>query len=266
VGTYLDRIVAAHRAVAAGDERRLGALVEAAAACPAPRPFAAALAAPEVAVIAEVKRRSPSRGDLAPGLVPEELASRYEAGGAACLSVLTDVDFFGGSPEDLVRARSACRLPVLRKDFTVDERDVADARLMGADAVLAIVAVLDDTTLRRVLALGAELGMDVLVEVHDAAELDRALTAGARVVGVNQRDLTTFEVDRDRALELAGAMPAGTITVAESGVGHGADVAVLAAAGYHAVLVGETLVTSGDPAAAVAALVGAGREAVPGCS
>ena len=253
--TYLDRIVAAHRRAAARDERPPAELVARAAACPPARPFRSALAdAHGVAVIAEVKRRSPSRGDLAVDLDPAELAKAYEAGGAACLSVLTDVDFFGGSAADLHAARSACSLPVLRKDFTVDERDVADARLMGADAVLLIVAALDQAELIRFAALARDLGLDALVEVHDEAELDRALDAGADLIGVNARDLTTFDIDRQLSGRLAPHFPAGVVRVAESGVRDRADVARLAEEGYEAVLVGESLVTSGDPERAVEAL------------
>jgi indole-3-glycerol phosphate synthase len=207
-----------------------------------------------VAVIAEVKRRSPSKGDLAPDLDPVALARAYAAGGAACLSVLTDVEFFGGSPDDLAAARAACALPVLRKDFTVSALDVADARVMGADAVLLIAAALDDAELHDLMALATELDLDALVEIHDEAELDRAVAVGARLVGVNQRDLVTFEVDTARAVRMAPQMPAGVVRVAESGIAGAADARVLADAGYHAVLVGELLVTSGDPEAAVAAL------------
>ncbi|HUF33301.1 MAG TPA: indole-3-glycerol phosphate synthase TrpC [Acidimicrobiales bacterium] len=266
MGTYLDRIVAAHRAVTRRDARDLATLVAACDGLAPTRSFAGALTArPGTSVIAEVKRRSPSRGDLFPDLVAADLARRYEAGGASCLSVLTDAEFFGGSVDDLVEARAAVALPVLRKDFTVDDRDVVDARLMGADAVLAIVAALDARELRRVIALGGDLGLEVLVEVHDAAELDEALGAGATIVGVNQRDLTTFDVDRELALRLAPSIPSGVTSVAESGVRHAADVAALAAAGYDAVLVGETLVTSGDPGDAVAGLVAAGVAVTP-CS
>ncbi|MCU1378968.1 MAG: trpC, partial [Acidimicrobiales bacterium] len=170
------------------------------------------------------------------------------------LSVLTDVEFFGGSVADLQAARAACSLPVLRKDFTVDARDVADARLMGADAVLLIVAALSDNELRSFHRWATELGLDALVEVHDAAELDRAVAAGATLIGVNQRDLATFTVDRDLAAKLRPAMPDGAVTVAESGVRDRADAASLHAAGYDAVLVGESLVTSADPGAALAEL------------
>ena len=253
--TYLDRIVAAHRAAAAADHRPLAPLVEAALRQPPARPFADAVRGGEgVAIIAEVKRRSPSRGELAPRLVAAEAARRYEAGGAAALSVLTDGEFFGGSPADLAEARAACDLPVLRKDFTVDRRDVLDARLMGADAVLVIVAALDDAELRGVVALAGEVGLDALVEVHDEAEVARAVAAGATLVGVNQRDLLTFAVDPERALRLAPLLPPETVRVAESGIAGADDVRRLGDAGYDAVLVGEWLVTSGDPEAAVRSL------------
>ena len=211
----------------------------------------------EVAVISEIKRRSPSKGDLAVGLDAAQLAQQYEAGGAACLSVLTDVEFFGGSVEDLVVARSACSLPVLRKDFTVSERDVCDARLMGADCVLLIAAALDQSELETFLTLARRIGLDVLVEIHDEPELQRAIAAGADLIGVNQRDLVTFTVDTARAVRMAPQMPAGVVRVAESGITGPEDAAVLAAAGYQAVLVGEHLVTSGDPRGGVAALRGA---------
>lgn len=255
--TYLDRILAAHRAAAAADDRSLDELVARAAAAPEPRGFRAALAKAarhELAVIAEVKRRSPSKGDLCPGLDPADLARRYEQGGAACVSVLTDREFFGGSVEDLRAARAACSRPVLRKDFTVSERDVCDARLMGADCVLLIVAALSDAELVRLCHLARDLDLDVLVEVHDEAELDLALAAGADLVGVNQRDLVTFEVDTERAVRLAALLPGEVVRVAESGITGPADAATLRGAGYHAVLVGESLVRSGDPAGAVAAL------------
>jgi indole-3-glycerol phosphate synthase len=210
-------------------------------------------------VIAEVKRRSPSKGPLALDLDPAILARQYESGGAACLSVLTDIGFFGGSSEDLAAARAACSLPVLRKDFTVSARDVCDARLMGADCVLLIAAALDQHELVAFLGLAGELSIDALVEIHDEAELDRAVAAGADLIGVNQRDLVTFEVDTARAVRMAPQIPDGVVRVAESGIDGPADAAVLAEAGYHAVLVGEHLVTSGDPAGGVAALRAASR-------
>jgi len=261
VATYLDRILDAHRRRAREDTRSVDRLIEEARRCPAPRGFHRAIsehAAPPgrdlVAVIAEVKRRSPSKGELHADLDPTALAHQYDAGGAACLSVLTDAEFFGGSPEDLRRARDAVDLPVLRKDFTLSVQDVADARQMGADAVLLIVAALSDVELRDFRQLATELQLDALVEVHDESELDRALAAGATLLGVNQRDLVTFEVDTDRAVRVAKCFPAGVVKVAESGITGAEDAANLAEAGYDAVLVGEALVTSGDPTAAVRAL------------
>lgn len=262
-GTYLDAIVAAHRARAAADDRSLDALVEQAASMPPVRGFAARLQAVaddgHLAVIAEVKRRSPSKGDLHADLDPASTAAAYAAGGAACVSVLTDAEHFGGSPADLAAARAAVSLPVLRKDFTVDARDVADARLMGADCVLLIAAALDDGELATFHDLAQQLGLDALVEVHDEAEAKRATAVGATLVGVNQRDLVTFEVDTARAVRVAPTLPDGVVRVAESGITGPADAAVLADAGYHAVLVGEHLVRSGDPSAATAALVNARR-------
>ncbi len=258
MATYLDAILDAHRARAAADPRPLDALVEAARSAPPPRGFAAALAAVaaggELAVVAEVKRRSPSKGDLHADLDPAATAAAYEAGGAACVSVLTDQPHFGGSADDLAAARAAVSVPVLRKDFTVHPRDVADARVMGADCVLLIAAALDDALLADCHALATELGLDALVEVHDEAEAERALAVGSSLVGVNQRDLVTFEVDTARAVRVAPTLPAGVVRVAESGITGPDDAATLAAAGYHAVLVGEHLVRSADPAAAVRAL------------
>ncbi|MEO7555720.1 MAG: indole-3-glycerol phosphate synthase TrpC [Acidimicrobiales bacterium] len=256
--TYLDGIIAAHRAAAAADRRPLAALIRQAASTAPPRPFAAALTADdELAVIAEVKRRSPSRGPLAPGLDPAALARAYAAGGAACLSVLTDSEFFGGSADDLQTARAAIDLPVLRKDFTVSAHDVVDARVMGADCVLLIVAVLDDPELADLHALALDLGLDALVEVHDEGGAERALAVGATLIGVNQRDLETFAVDGSRAQRLAPMLPGAVVRVAESGITAAGDLEPLATAGYDAVLVGEHLVTSGDPARALADLRGA---------
>jgi indole-3-glycerol phosphate synthase len=254
MASYLDRILDAHRRAAAADTRSLADLLARAGACPPARGFAAALRAGSFSVIAEVKRRSPSKGLLAPDLDPVLLAKTYESGGAACLSVLTDVEFFGGSVDDLRAARSATSLPVLRKDFTVAPADVCDARIMGADCVLLIAAALDDVELRDLHALATEIGLDALVEVHDEPELDRALAVGASLVGVNQRDLVTFQVDTARAVRMAAAMPEGVVAVAESGIRGGDDARRLAAAGYRAILVGETLVTADDPASALVAL------------
>lgn len=184
------------------------------------------------------------------------MAQSYERGGAAALSVLTDGAHFGGSAEDLQEARAATALPVLRKDFTVSDRDVADARLMGADAVLLIVAALDQAELVDFVALSRDLGLDALVECHDEAEVERALAAGATLVGINQRDLVSFAVDTARAERLAAYLPEHVVKVAESGIDGPDSARRLAAAGFAAVLVGEHLVTSADPAAAVGSLVG----------
>lgn len=258
MATYLDRILADHRAAARADRRPVSRLAEAASGLPPARDFAGALRWPGLAVIAEIKRRSPSKGDLAADLDPATLAKAYDDGGAACLSVLTDGTWFGGSPGDLAEARAATSLPVLRKDFTVSEADVYDARLMGADAVLLIVAALDQVELVAYRALAAELGLTALVEVHDEAEVERAIDAGAEVVGINQRDLVTFEVDTARAQRVAAAIPPGAVRVAESGIRDAADCRALEAAGFDAVLVGETLVRAPDPSAAVRAMRGAG--------
>lgn len=255
--TYLDRILERHRETAATDTRPFDQLIEQARAMPPTRGFRGALAGrTSLGVIAEIKRRSPSKGDLNADLDPAEMARSYERGGAACLSVLTDVEHFGGSVADLQAARSACSLPVIRKDFTVDERDVLDARIMGADCVLLIAAALDRSELVGFHALAVDVGLDVLVEIHDERELEHALDAEATLIGVNQRDLVTFQVDHERAVRMAGVIPAHAVKVAESGVRGADDARSLRAAGYDAVLVGETLVTSGDPTAAIVDLIG----------
>jgi indole-3-glycerol phosphate synthase len=242
--------------VAASDERPFGALIERARTVGPTRGFRVALTAgSQLAVIAEIKRRSPSKGALNVGLDPVQVAMSYAVGGAACLSVLTEEEYFGGSVADLQAARSATGIPVLRKDFTVAARDVVDARIMGADAVLLIAAALDRLELIEFHHLAVDLGLDVLVEVHDEPELEVALECGATLVGVNQRDLVTFEVDHARAERMAAAIPAGVVKVAESGVRDAADAARLADAGYDAILVGETLVTAPDPAAELIALI-----------
>jgi len=255
MATYLDKILERHRETAAADTRTLGELVARTAAMSPCRGFRAALITwPEIAVVAEIKRRSPSKGDLHADLDPAATARAYESGGASCLSVLTDEEFFRGSVADLQAARSAVGLPVIRKDFTVDARDVADARLMGADAVLLIAAALDPFELVELHELATELGLDTLVEVHDEPELEEAMNAGASLVGVNQRDLVTFQVDHQRAERMAKEIPDGVVKVAESGVRDVDDARRLADAGYDALLVGESLVTSGDPDKAVRAL------------
>lgn len=252
--TYLDRILEHHRARAVIDRRPVDRLIDEARSAPPTRGFRTALT-DRFGVIAEIKRRSPSKGDLNIGLDPAGMAEAYERGGAACLSVLTDEAHFGGSVADLRAARVACSLPVLRKDFTVGERDVLDARIMGADCVLLIAAALEAAELASLHALAVDVGLDVLVEIHDEAELEHALAADATLIGVNQRDLVTFQVDHDRALRMAGAIPDHAVKVAESGVRGSNDATSLRRAGYDAVLVGESIVTSGDPAAAISALI-----------
>jgi indole-3-glycerol phosphate synthase len=254
--TYLADILAAHRARAEADGRALPDLVEQAAGTPAPRDFVGALRGEGLSCIAEIKRRSPSKGDLDPGLQADLVAKDYVTGGAACLSVLTDVDFFGGSVADLAAAREASGLPVLRKDFTVQEADVVDARLMGADAVLLIAAALSDDELLACHVRAGALGLAALVEVHDEEELSRALGVGAGLIGVNQRDLRTFQVDHERACALAARIPPGVVAVAESGIRDAADARRLAEAGYDAILVGETLMRAADRPAQLRQLVG----------
>ena len=207
-----------------------------------------------LAVVAEVKRRSPSKGDLFADLDPGVLARQYELGGASCLSVLTDAPHFGGSIDDLRTARAAVGLPVLRKDFTVAERDVFDTRLMGADCILLIAAALDANELVDLCGSALSIGLDVLVEIHDEDELAVAVAAAAPAIGVNQRDLVTFEVDHARAERMAAVIPDSVVKVAESGVRDADDATALRRSGYDAILVGETLVRSGDPTAEVRSL------------
>jgi indole-3-glycerol phosphate synthase len=257
-GSVLDTIVARTRERVAEESarrpvRELQAFAELA---PPPRPFAEALARPgKVNVIAEHKRRSPSRGAIREDLEPADVARGYEKAGAAALSVLTDEPFFGGRIEHLVAARGATGLPVLRKDFVVDPWQVWEARAASADAVLLIVAALEDPALKDLLGLAGEVGLDALVEVHDRDELDRALEAGARIVGVNSRNLKTLEVSLDTALSLAPAIPEGVVRVAESGIRTGDDVRRLREAGFDAFLVGERLMSAPDPGAALRQLL-----------
>ena len=221
---------------------------------PPTRDFAGALRRSDgrVAVIGELKRRSPSKGPLAPDLDPGPTAKAYEAGGAAALSVLTDRPFFGGAVEDLAAARAATTLPVLRKDFTIDEIQLFEARAIGADAVLLIAAAVpDDSLLADLHEAAIALGLAVLVEAHDADEIDRALAAGAAIIGVNNRDLATFAEDLGVGERLAARLPASVVGVAESAVRVPADAARLGAVGFDAVLVGEALVRADDPAGLV---------------
>ena len=215
------------------------------------REFAAALIAGRPAIIAEIKKASPSKGLLAPDFDPARLALAYEAGGASCLSVLTDKDFFQGSLDDLRTARQSASLPVLRKDFTTSDYHVIEAAAHGADAILLIAAILSERQMREYRELAESHGMAALVEVHDDEELGPALGSGARIVGVNNRNLRTFEVTLETSLRLAKRIPAGTIKVAESGIKDASDVRRLSDAGFDAFLVGEHLVKSGDPRAAL---------------
>jgi indole-3-glycerol phosphate synthase len=230
---------------------------------PPTRDFAAALrpVAGTLGVVAEFKRRSPSKGDLAPDLDPALTAKAYAAGGASCLSVLTDGLWFGGSVDDLVAVRAACELPVLRKDFTIDEIQVYEARAIGADALLLIVAALpDDGHLRDLHELAVSLGLAVLVETHDDAELERALALGARIVGVNARNLGTFVEDLSIGERLATRVPSDVVAIAESAIRTVDDAQRMAHAGFDAVLVGEMLVRAPDPGAAVRDLAEVVRE------
>jgi indole-3-glycerol phosphate synthase len=227
-------------------------------AAPEPRDFTGALRARlqdgRPAVIAEIKKASPSKGVLRADFRPAEIARDFERHGAACLSVLTDVEFFQGADEHLQEARAACGLPVLRKDFTMDAYQVYEARCLGADCILLIVAALGDTQLRELALLAAELGMDVLVEVHSAAELERALLLETPLIGVNNRDLRTFETRLDTTFRLLPMMPKDRLVVTESGILLPEDVALMQSRGVNAFLVGEAFMRAPDPGARLAEL------------
>ncbi len=252
----LDQIISDVRAGLPGLHDRAAEVMAAAATMPPARGFAAALAAPGLAIIAEIKRASPSRGVLDADLDPAARAGSYEEGGAAAVSVLTEPRYFHGGPADLAVVRESVAVPVLRKDFTVDELQIWEARAMGADAVLLIVAALSAAEVRRFLEVAAAAGLAALVEVHNEAEAEIALAAGATIVGVNNRDLTTFDVDLATAEKIGPILRDASITVAESGIFTRDDARRMEAAGYDAILVGESLVTSGDPARAIRALAG----------
>ena len=256
-GSVLDAILARTRESVAREKGRrpLEASHPDVTGAPAVRPFAAALARPgAIGVIAEHKRRSPSRGAIREDLEPADVARRYQAAGAAALSVLTDEPFFGGRLSHLTQARQATGLPALRKDFVLDPWQIWEARAAAADAVLLIVAALEDAELRALLGEARAVGMDALVEVHDRHELERALAAGARLVGVNNRDLRTLAVSLETSLTLAAAIPDDVVAVAESGIKSGADMKRLRDAGFDACLVGEHLMASPDPGEALRVL------------
>lgn len=255
VPDILAKIVAHKRVELAGRQSGVPSLEAAAeASVPSRRPFRQALESHTPAIIAEIKKASPSKGLLSESFDPPAIAQLYARGGAAALSVLTDERFFQGRFADLQAARAAVSLPALRKDFTIDPLHIIEAAAHGADAVLLIAAILDTSQLRRFRELAAQYSLDALVEVHDAEELDRAIESGATLIGVNNRDLRTFEVHLETSLDLARRMPAGILKVSESGIHSRADVQLLRSAGYSAFLVGEHLMKSPDPAAALEAL------------
>jgi indole-3-glycerol phosphate synthase len=252
LATKADEIAAAKRA---RPQREIEA---AAREAPTPRDFEGALramiAAGRPAVIAEIKKASPSRGVLRADFDPPAIAASYARGGAACLSVLTDRQYFEGAPEFLTAARAAAPLPVLRKDFIVDDYQIAEARALGADAILLIVAALDDARMRSLESCARDLGMAVLVEVHDASELDRALALATPLIGINNRNLRTFEVSLATTLDLLPCISPDRLVVTESGILAPADVATMRARGVNAFLVGEAFMRATDPGAALAAL------------
>jgi len=258
----LTRILAtkAEEIAAAKRTRPYVVVAAAARAAPPPRDFEGALrakiAAGRSAVIAEIKKASPSRGVLRANFDPPAIARSYEAAGAACLSVLTDRQYFQGAPEFLTAARSACALPALRKDFIVDEYQIAEARALHADAILLIVAALDDARLASLEGCARDFGMAVLVEVHDAAELERALRLATPLVGINNRNLRTFDVSLATTLDLLPRIPGERLVITESGILAPADVATMRARGVHAFLVGEAFMRADDPGAALATLFG----------
>ncbi|HVB33236.1 MAG TPA: indole-3-glycerol phosphate synthase TrpC [Patescibacteria group bacterium] len=259
-GTILDKIVAARRVAVEHRKRVLPQValrmaVERGKPLPV-RDFAAALGRAGVSVITEIKKASPSRGLLRADYRPEWLAERLERAGASAISVLTEEEFFQGSLDHLTKARSVTSIPILRKDFLFDPWQVWEARASGADSFLLIAAILDDALLAELLSLGRTLGMEPLVEVHTRAELDRALAAGATIIGVNNRDLNTFDVRLGTSIELIEAIPDDRIAVSESGLRSAADIGRLAQVGFDAFLVGEQLMTAEDPGAALRALLG----------
>ncbi|MFM9018500.1 MAG: indole-3-glycerol phosphate synthase TrpC [Actinomycetota bacterium] len=258
MSNFLEEVVERTRAdVAARRELvPLEALQDRLEPAPRSRPFSEGLVQEGISLIAEMKRASPSKGPIRPDATVTDIVRAYESAGASACSVLTEPHWFGGSLDDLVEARAACDLPLLRKDFIVDPYQLAEARLAGANAVLLIVAALNPADLTSLQDQAGEIGLDCLVEVHDEDEMETALECGAEIIGVNNRNLQTLDVDPDTALRLLADAPAGTIVVAESGITSNADVQRLEDAGVDAILVGEALMREDDPAAAVHALLG----------
>ncbi|NNN11731.1 MAG: indole-3-glycerol-phosphate synthase [Acidimicrobiaceae bacterium] len=260
MNTYLDRIVLWHRARAMDDHRDAKELIRMTHDLAPTRSLSKSLTEQSgVSIIAEVKRRSPSKGELAADIsVPDQVA-RYVQGGAKAISILTDEEFFSGSMDDIKLARTATELPILRKDFTVSELDVIDARLIGADAILLIAAALSIEEVGRYSDLAHSIGLEVLLEVHDEEELAQLDVSEADVVGINQRDLTTFSVDTARALKLSELIPAGLVKIAESGVSDPEQLTILSKAGFDGALIGEALIRSKSPEELLRAFVAAGR-------
>lgn len=254
----LDRIIEVKRREVAKRKETapLSRLKEAVAAMPPARDFRQALEGRRCAVIAEVKRRSPSRGVIREDFDPVGIARAYEAHGAAAVSVLTDETFFGGSDADLSAVKNAVSLPVLRKEFIIDPYQIHEARAIGADAVLLIAALLTEDELRNYRELAASLGLASLVEVHNRAELDKAIGSGAKIIGINNRNLETFATDIRTSLDLAPLIPADRVKVSESGIRTRADIEVLMQAGIGAFLIGETLIAAPDSGLKLAELLG----------
>jgi indole-3-glycerol phosphate synthase len=256
-GGLLAQIVATKEAEVAALRPELAGLRSAARDQPAARDFAGALRRTgEVRLLAEIKRRSPSAGPIRPGAAAAEIAHAYEVGGAAALSVLTDREYFDGSLDALRAVVAVTNLPVIRKDFVIDEAQLWEARAAGADAALLIVGILEQSRLEALSGIAAEAGLQVLIEVHDEVELERALAVGAGLIGVNNRDLRTFSTDLELTTRLAPSVPAEIILVAESGIRSASDVSSLGKAGVDAVLVGESLMRQPDVGLAAARLVG----------
>jgi indole-3-glycerol phosphate synthase len=259
-GDILQQIVETKRGEVVALGRIFSELRDRAEEAPPVRDFVGSLVSGGgVSVIAEIKRRSPGAGEIRTDLDPLSLGPSYESGGAAALSVLTDEEYFGGSLGDLAGVRALVEIPVLRKDFIIDESQVYEARGAGADAILLIVRILDDDRLRSLRTLAEELGMSVLVEAHDGEEVERGLAAGAGLLGINNRNLRTFETRIDVTLSLAARVPPSVVLVSESGIHTAADVCRVGERGVDAVLVGESLLRQEDPGAGVVALAGKGR-------